>query len=289
MTKTRKIGLGRGLDALLDGVDRINAEKLSGNDTGFKILPVDLLERGRYQPRENFDPEALQELANSIRTQGMVQPIVVRALPGGKKFEIIAGERRWRAAQLGGLQEVPVIIKIAPDQIAVCMSLIENIQREDLNPMEEAVALDQLLQEFDMTHEEVASAIGRSRSAVSNLLRLLNLDKRVKDMLQEGKLEMGHARALLSLAQPKQAEVARKIIKKGLTVRETETLVKHSGKSPPLKSTVKIDANTLTLQNKLSAKLGTRVVIRQQSKQKGALQIYYNTLDELDGILGHIK
>lgn len=292
MSKRR--GLGKGLDALLG----VGAGPLAGagpagaEGAGLKTLPLDSLERGPYQPRRDFKPEALRELADSIRAQGLVQPIVARRRPGLEKYEIIAGERRWRAARLAGLREVPVVIRDAPDKMVMCIGLIENIQREDLNPLEEASALDRLIREFEMRHEDVAAAIGRSRSAVSNLLRLLELEQAVKRMLAAGELEMGHARALLSLPARQQATVARKVAQQGLSVRATEALVKTLGpdnKPGPTGPAAKAEPNTLKLQNDLSEKLGARVVIRQQRGQKGTLQIHYNSLAELDGILEHIK
>ena len=292
MSKRR--GLGKGLDALLG----VGAGPLAGagpagaEGAGLKTLPLDSLERGPYQPRRDFKPEALRELADSIRAQGLVQPIVARRRPGLEKYEIIAGERRWRAARLAGLREVPVVIRAAPDKMVMCIGLIENIQREDLNPLEEASALDRLIREFEMRHEDVAAAIGRSRSAVSNLLRLLELEQAVKRMLAAGELEMGHARALLSLPARQQATVARKVAQQGLSVRATEALVKTLGpdnKPGPTGPAAKAEPNTLKLQNDLSEKLGARVVIRQQRGQKGTLQIHYNSLAELDGILDHIK
>lgn len=290
----KRRGLGKGLDALL-GVGagpEAEAGQAAGEGAGLKTLPLDLLERGPYQPRRDFRPEALRELADSIRAQGMVQPIVARRRPGLEKYEIIAGERRWRAARLAGLREIPVVIRDAPDRTVMCIGLIENIQREDLNPLEEAGALDRLIREFDMRHEDVAAAIGRSRSAVSNLLRLLELGHEVKQMLAAGELEMGHARALLSLPAKQQPAVARKVARRGLSVRATEALVKAIGadnKSGPSGPAAKTEPNTLKLQNDLSEKLGARVIIRQQRGQKGTLQIHYNSLAELDGILDHIK
>ena len=292
MSKRR--GLGKGLDALL-GVGAgplAEAGQAVGEGAGLKTLPLDLLERGPYQPRQDFKPEALRELADSIRAQGMLQPIIARRRPGLEKYEIIAGERRWRAARLAGLPEIPVVIRDAPDRTVMCVGLIENIQREDLNPLEEAGALDRLIREFDMRHEDVAAAIGRSRSAVSNLLRLLELGHEVKQMLAAGELEMGHARALLSLPAKQQPAVARKVARRGLSVRAAEALVKAintDNKSGPTGPAAKTEPNTLKLQNDLSEKLGARVIIRQQRGQKGTLQIHYNSLAELDGILDHIK
>lgn len=292
MSKRR--GLGKGLDALLGvGAGPLAEAGPAGDEgAGLKTLPLDSLERGPYQPRRDFKPEALRELADSIRAQGLVQPIVARRRPGLEKYEIIAGERRWRAARLAGLREVPVVIRDAPDKTVMCIGLIENIQREDLNPLEEAGALDRLIREFEMRHEDVAAAIGRSRSAVSNLLRLLELEREVKRMLAAGELEMGHARALLSLPASQQATVARKVAQQGLSVRATEALVKTLGpgnKPGPAGPAAKTEPNTLKLQNNLSERLGARVVIRQQRGQKGTLQIHYNSLAELDGILAHIK
>lgn len=290
MSKRR--GLGKGLDALLGVGAGSEVGPAGAEDAGLKTLPLDSLERGPYQPRRDFKPEALRELADSIRAQGLVQPIVARRRPGLEKYEIIAGERRWRAARLAGLREVPVVIRDAPDRTVMCIGLIENIQREDLNPLEEAGALDRLIREFEMRHEDVAKAIGRSRSAVSNLLRLLELEQAVKRMLAAGELEMGHARALLSLPARQQATVARKVAQQGLSVRATEALVKTLGpdNKPGLAGpAAKTEPNTLKLQNDLSEKLGARVVIRQQRGQQGTLQIHYNSLAELDGILEHIK
>ena len=290
----KRRGLGKGLDALLGVGAGLEAEagQAAGEGAGLKTLPLDLLERGPYQPRQDFKPEALRELADSIRAQGVVQPIVARRRPGLEKYEIIAGERRWRAARLAGLREIPVVIRDAPDRTVMCVGLIENIQREDLNPLEEAGALDRLIREFDMRHEDVAAAIGRSRSAVSNLLRLLELGHEVKQMLAAGELEMGHARALLSLPAKQQPAVARKVARRGLSVRAAEALVKAintDNKSGPTGPAAKTEPNTLKLQNDLSEKLGARVIIRQQRGQKGTLQIHYNSLAELDGILDHIK
>lgn len=284
----KKRGLGKGLDALLGAHDEI--KKPSDKDS-LQTLAVDLIQRGQYQPRQNFDQTALEELASSIRAQGMVQPIVVRQLSGKNSYEIIAGERRWRAAQLAGLQDVPVIIKDVPDQTAMCLALIENIQRQDLNPLEEARALERLINEFEMTHDEIAEAVGRSRSAVTNLLRLLDLQKDVKEMLETGKLNMGHARALLSLSNPQQLETARNVIRRGLSVRATEDLVQQLTNkvktSKPVKKTK--DPNISKLENELSEQLGSSVAINHQANGRGKLEIRYNSLDELDGLLKHIQ
>ena len=222
--------LGRGLDALLSTPTGVKSENTSPEQSrgGLRHIPVDLLKRGRYQPRLDMRPESLEELANSIRAQGVVQPIVVRPIDGGAGYEIIAGERRWRAAQLAGLQEVPALVRDVPDEAAVAMALIENIQRENLNPMEEARALERLVEEFGMTHQQAAEAVGRSRAAVTNLLRLLDLDDQVKQMLERRELEMGHGRALLGLSEPAaQLAAARKVASAGLSVRETERLVRR--------------------------------------------------------------
>ena len=285
----KKRGLGKGLDALL-GNPTERVSKNSNNDS-LKTLAVDLLQRGQYQPRKNFNKDALQELADSISAQGVVQPIVVRAIPRSKKFEIIAGERRWRAAQLAGLEDVPVVIKDVPDKTVMCIALIENIQREDLNPLEEAEALARLIEEFDMTHDTIAEAVGRSRSAVTNLLRLLELNSKVKQLVEAGQIDMGHARALLTLPLAKQLSVAETVIKQGLSVRATEKLVQQlsgDSKQGKAKQAVK-DPNIQSLENDLSEKMGAKVTIKQQPKGKGMLQINYHSLDELEGILKHIK
>ena len=283
----RRHGLGKGLDALLGPfvVDGPGALETLRN------LPVDLLQRGRFQPRHGMDQESLEELASSIRAQGVLQPIVVRTLSGTDRYEIVAGERRWRAAQLAGLHEIPAVVREASDQAAMCMALIENIQREDLNPLEEAQALARLLKEFSMTHEAVAEAIGRSRSAVSNLLRLLDLNNEVKNHLDSGALEMGHGRALLALPLDKQGVTAKKIIRQGLSVRATEGLVRRMlAKSAQKKTTGgKLDPDIRKLQDGLSARLGAAVEIRHTASGKGSLLIRYHSPDELEGILSRIK
>jgi ParB family chromosome partitioning protein len=283
---TRKRALGKGLDALLGP----HAEVTLGGTEIQKILPVDLIQRGQYQPRHDMDPESLEELANSIRAQGVVQPIVVRPITGSDRYEIVAGERRWRATQLAGLHEIPAMVREVSDQVAMCMGLIENIQREDLNPLEEAQALDRLLKEFKMTHVEVAEAVGRSRSSVTNLLRLLDLDNEVKKHLDSGELEMGHGRALLALSQDGQVKAAKSIIRQGLSVRATEDLVRRLlAKDGKKKQGVKkLDPNIGKMQENLSEKLGAAVTIKYNKQGRGVLQIRYNSLDELDGILDHI-
>lgn len=285
----KKRGLGKGLDALLGNPAQRVLE--NNNSDSLKEIAVDLLQRGQYQPRRDFNKESLQELADSITAQGIIQPIVVRGLPRSEKFEIIAGERRWRAAQLAGLKDVPVVIKDVPDKTVMCIALIENIQREDLNPLEEAEALVRLIEEFDMTHETIAEAVGRSRSAVTNLLRLLELNIKVKEFVEARKIDMGHARALLALALNEQVAVAEIIIKQGLSVRATEKLVKKVlGDSQQEKEKqVSKDPNIQSLENDLSEKMGATVTIRQYDKGKGVLQINYHSLDELDGILKRIK
>jgi len=289
---TKKRGLGRGLDALIAG--RNPAELLSEQQQSgdvLRSLPVDLIQRGRYQPRIQINAERLQELADSIRAQGVVQPIVVRPIEQGR-YEIIAGERRWRASQQAGLHEIPAVIRDVPDQAAMCLALIENIQREDLNPIEEARALERLLQEFEMTHEGVAEAVGRSRAAVTNLLRLLELRPEVREMVENGDLEMGHARALLGLSKARQLEAARRVVSRGLSVRATEQLVRQqgSGKSAAKQSDGKgRDPDIARLEQDLSERLGAAVSIRHEKNGKGVLSIRYSSLDELDGILSRIK
>jgi ParB family chromosome partitioning protein len=290
----KKRGLGRGLDALLGSSSLTDAAPVpvAKSSDGLKQLPVDLIDRSPYQPRSHFNEEALQELADSIRAQGVVQPIVVRPRPGKPgRYELIAGERRWRASQLAGLHEVPSIVREdVDDQAAMAMALIENIQRQALNPMDEAVALNRLIEEFGLTHEQTADAVGRSRAAVSNMLRLLNLEEGVKAMLAEGKLEMGHARALLGLSGGAQFKAAREVAEKGLSVRETERLVKKLTSPHPTKPVTKSrDPDTQRLESELSEKLGARVHFETAKNGKGKVVIEFNSLDELDGILTHIK
>jgi len=289
----KKRGLGRGLDALLGGVEAVTTPQSgssSSQEGELRRLPVELVRRGKYQPRVDMHPESLQDLANSIKAQGVVQPIVVKPAGNGS-FEIIAGERRWRAAQLAGLQEIPAVVRDVPEKAAMAMALIENIQRENLNPMEEANALQRLIREFQLTHQEVAEAVGRSRAAVSNLLRLLELNDDVKGMVEQRQLEMGHARALLALKDSAQSAAARNVVEKGLSVRETERLVKnwttHSPSEKPAMAVV--DPDIRRLQDDLSEKLGAGVQVHHTVKGKGKLIIQYNSLDELEGILAHIK
>lgn len=286
----KKRGLGRGLDALLGAANPGGSSRIENSDGVLRKLPVESLTRGRYQPRRKIHQERLQELADSIHSQGMIQPIVVRQVVAGR-YEIIAGERRWRAAQLVGLGEVPVVIREVSEQAALAMALIENIQREDLNPLEEAQAIKRLIDEFELTHQQAAEAIGRSRTAVTNLLRLLELDSQLHPLLEEGKLEMGHARALLPLEPSLQREAARQILARGLSVRETEELARgmQSGPRPAPRKSTNIDPNIRSLQEDLSERLGTRVQVQHNASGKGRLVIQYNTLDELDGILAHVK
>lgn len=285
----KKRGLGRGLDALLGGGAEIT--EVTDSDS-LSTLPVDQIQRGQYQPRREFDTDALEELAASIKAQGLIQPIVVRSI-GKDKYEIIAGERRWRACQLAGLHDIPVVIRDVPDQTAMCMALIENIQRENLNPLEEAQALQRLLLEFEMTHEEVADAVGRSRSSVTNLLRLIDLADPVKALLVGGEIEMGHARALLSLTAIEQSTAAQKVASQNLSVRATEKLVKDmqagAKSNSAKKSKAEVDPDILNLQQELSEKIGAELVIDHKSNGKGSLVIKYHSLDELDGILKRIN
>jgi ParB family chromosome partitioning protein len=262
---------------------------MSPTDGSFCKLPVDVIQRGQYQPRVDMHQESLQDLADSISAQGVVQPIVVREIGEGR-YEIIAGERRWRAAQLAGLHEIPAVVREVDDRDAIAIALIENIQRENLNPLEEARALERLIKEFELTHEQAAEAVGRSRAAVSNLLRLLDLEDSVKEMVEQGELEMGHARALLALSGKMQLEAARQVVNHGLSVRATEGLVK-SLQRPPSGKPAKTgkDANIQRLESDLADTLGARVAVRQGRGGKGKLEISYNSLDELDGILAHIR
>ncbi len=279
-----KRGLGRGLDALL-GDAAAKEEKPAHTP---KTLPIEFLQRGKYQPRQDLNPEKLQELADSIKTQGIIQPIIVRQLETDS-YEIVAGERRWRAAQLAGLAEVPVIIKQIDDRTTMAQTLIENIQREDLNPLEEAEALRRLLNEFGMTHQDVAVAIGKSRTTVTNLLRLIDLNSEVKKLLLTRQLEMGHARALLALNEQDQVKAAQKVVKENLSVRATEKLVKQMQEEPKLAKFKSIDRDTLRLQEELTARFGAKVIIDHKESGAGKVVIAYTTLEELDGILAHLQ
>jgi ParB family chromosome partitioning protein len=279
----KKKALGRGLDALI-GHNRTVATR----DGTLKYLPLDTIQPGPYQPRSVMDPDRLQELADSITSQGVVQPILVRLSPAGG-YEIIAGERRWRAAQLAGLDSIPAVIRDVPDNIAIAIALIENIQREDLNPLEEARALKRLLDEFDMTHQQAAEAVGRSRTAVSNILRLLDLNDRVKELVDQRQLDMGHARALLALPVSGQLAAATKVINGALSVRQTEQMVRKMLAGDTKKSKPGTNPDIQRLENKLTEQLGARVNIQHQASGKGKLVIKYNSSDELEGILDHLK
>jgi ParB family chromosome partitioning protein len=306
----KKPSLGRGLAEL----SPLMARKAAAVDQGAPLpvgdriasLPLDLLQRGKYQPRLDMRPETLNELAQSIKAQGVVQPIVVRPLSGrnpgeSQRYEIIAGERRWRAAQMAGLAEIPAIVRDVPDEAAVAMALIENIQREDLNPLEEARALSRLIEEFGLTHQSAAEAVGRSRAAVSNLLRLMELSEEVKQLLEQRSIEMGHARALLSLtSRRQQIEVAALVAKKSLSVRDTEALVRRlispaqgaspAGSYPAGESATAPgrDPDIHRLELELADKLGARVMFQHTASGRGKLVVSYNSLDELEGILAHI-
>lgn len=288
----KKRGLGKSLNALLAYTSTesqpIHDMDISTHADQLTMMSVENIQRGKYQPRREMDPQALDELANSIRTQGIIQPLIIR--PVGNKYEIIAGERRWRAAQLAGLTEVPVIIRDIPDEAAVAIALIENIQREDLNPIEEAIALQRLLEEFGMTHQQVAEAIGKSRATVSNLLRLLALPADVRHMLENRLLEMGHARALLSLPEATLIETAKMVVARGLSVRETEQLVRQL-QAPVLegKSKRPQDPDILRLQDSLSDQLSLRVAIQCNAKGKGKMVIHYRNFNELDSLLAQIQ
>ena len=308
----KKRGLGRGLDSLLGGAGKTStpsteavsiqatqegepaqppaSNEADQQDGMLKLLPIEFIEPGRYQPRLDMQPEKLEELANSIRAQGVMQPIVVRQV-AKERYEIIAGERRWRASQLAQLDRIPVIIKQVPDEAAIAMALIENIQREDLNPMEEATALKRLQDEFELTQQEVADAVGKSRATVTNLMRLMSLNPEVRKFLERGDLEMGHARALLALKEGAQTEAAKTVIGKGLSVRQTEALVRRllSQQNNEPETETRLDPDIRHLQDNLAEKLGTQVILQHSAKGKGRLILKYNSLDQLDGILAHIK
>lgn len=291
----KRKGLGRGLDALLGGALPAAADE-AGEE--LREIPVDLIQPGKFQPRMRINAESLQDLADSIKAQGLVQPIVVRPLNAAaaqpvaeRHYEIIAGERRWRAAQIAGLHQVPAVVRDVPDRAAIAIALIENIQRENLNPLEEAQALQRLIGEFNMTHQQAAEAVGRSRAAVTNLLRLLELTAEVKELVERSELEMGHARALLALKGNAQTEAARRVVARHLSVRDTESLVrrllKENGGFP--KSPRRVDPNIRQLETELTEKLGAKVSIEAGSGGKGRLIIQYTSLDELDGILSRIR
>jgi ParB family transcriptional regulator, chromosome partitioning protein len=278
---SRAKGLGRGLDALLGGGDETPRETLA-------TLPVGRIRPGRYQPRTKMDQQALAELAASIRSQGLMQPVLVRPVERDR-YELIAGERRWRAAQMAGLEEVPALIREVPDDAALAMSLIENIQRENLNPMEEAAGVNRLVDEFKMTHEQAADAVGRSRSATTNLLRLLRLAKPVQEMLMEGALEMGHARALLALDGARQIEAANRVAARRLSVRDTEALVQQMLRGPAARARRKIDRDLARLEEEVSERLGTTVEIKTARKGTGKLVLHYSSLEHLEQLLKKLR
>lgn len=322
----KKKKLGKGLDALLGGAlkktqidDSVSPEAVAAaiaaapvvtaqdvtakekipKDGQLVKLPVEWLQRGKYQPRRDMDADALEELANSIKAQGVMQPIVVRPISNDQnnsvvRYEIIAGERRWRATQLAGLDTIPAVVRDVGDDAAIAMALIENIQRENLNPMEEAVAMQRLKEQYDLTHQEVADAVGKSRVTVTNLLRLITLTDEVRRMLERGDLEMGHARALLGLTENAQREAANNVVNKGLSVRQTEALVRNLHQQAEQEKAgnpveIKMDPDIRRLQDDLSEKIGVPVLVQHSAKGKGKLVLKYNSLDELDGILAHIK
>ncbi|SFN62451.1 chromosome partitioning protein, ParB family [Formivibrio citricus] len=271
-------GLGRGLDALMG----------ENTSESLQILPIAALQPGKYQPRTQMNPEALEDLAASIRAQGLMQPVLVRPV-GDDRYEIVAGERRWRASELAGLTEIPTLVREIPDEAALAMALIENIQRENLNPLEEAIGIQRLIDEFDMTHEVAADAVGKSRTTVTNLLRLLNLTEPVRDMLMNGQLDMGHARALLPLDALKQLEAAKTVALKGLSVRETEALVKRIQKPAESKLNREVDPDVRRLQEEVSERIGARVTIAPGHRGAGKLVIDYASLEQLDGLLSMLK
>ncbi|TAK75910.1 MAG: ParB/RepB/Spo0J family partition protein [Gammaproteobacteria bacterium] len=287
----KKRGLGKSLDALLayasepthHAVEEVASDS---SQEQFTKLPVGRIQRGKYQPRREIKPEALEELANSIRSQGIIQPLIVR--PIGDQYEIIAGERRFQAAKRVGLTEVPVVIRPIPDEAAIAIALIENIQRENLNPIEESIALQRLIDEFSMTHQQVADAVGKSRTSVTNLLRLLALPEEVKTLLEQGQLEMGHARTLITLPEAAQLETAQIIVARGLSVRETENLVRRL-QSPEVKNEKIVDPDIQHLQETLSHQLKLRVAIQCNAKGKGKLVIHYRSLAELNGLILQLR
>lgn len=289
---SKKRGLGKSLDALLVGShvfsdDEDGSVNMRANERLCRIS-IEMIQPGKYQPRRGMDPDALDDLASSIRAQGVIQPIVVRQVLGGR-YEIVAGERRWRAAKIAGLAEIPAIVKDIPDEAAVAIALIENIQRESLNPIEEAMAMQRLLEEFSMTHQQVAESVGKSRTNVTNMLRLLALSEEVKTMLERGELEMGHARALLVLPETLQVDAANQIVTKGLSVRDAEELARRL-QSPTLPPSVKtIDPDILRLQNDLSHRFKVPVIVRCNASGKGKIEIRYRNLTELDALLEYFQ
>ena len=282
----RKRGLGRGLDALLSGAAAVHS---AAGARELRELPLDLIRRNRFQPRRLIDPGSLEELARSIRARGVVQPVVVRPDGDGGRFELVAGERRWRAAQMAELEAIPAVVKELSDEAALGVALIENIQREDLNPIEEALALERLIDDFDLTHQEAGDAVGRSRAAVSNLLRLLDLRDDVRGRLEAGELEMGHARALLALEGEAQSRAAAEVAARELSVRETEALVRRLSAPPKDSPSRHADPDVRRLESDLAERLGAPVAIRHGARGAGRLVIRYGSLDELDGILSRIR
>ena len=285
----KKRGLGRGLDALLGGSVGSAAEAAE-SEGELRKLKVSAIQAGKYQPRHIFEDDKLEELAASIKSQGLIQPVVVRAISKGR-YELIAGERRWRAAQLAGLVEMPALVKEVADQAVIAMALIENIQREDLSPLEESQALERLIEEFSLTHQQAADAVGRSRASVSNLLRLLELPDEIRQMLDKCQLDMGHARALLTLPETRALALAREAVKNDWSVRQLEAAARGAGATTgsKSKSATKRDPNIAELERDLAAKLATRVALAHGRGGKGKLVIHYHSLDELDGILARIK
>lgn len=286
----KKRGLGRGLDALLSSANANTLQEQAGKAPASELqhLRLESIQRGKYQPRGDMDQASLEELAQSIKAQGVMQPIVVR-LTAKNTYEIIAGERRWRASQLAGLDTIPALVRDVSDEAAIAMALIENIQREDLNPVEEAIALQRLQKEFELTQQEVANAVGKSRATIANLLRLIGLPDEVKTLLAHGDLEMGHARALLGLPAEQQVEAARLVVAKGFTVRQTEALVRNMLADKPIEEKPVSDPDVKRLEQKLAERLGTQVKIKHGQKGKGQLVISYGTLEELQGVLAHIR
>lgn len=307
----KKRGLGRRLEELLAGsnktvgIDNITSAAINAGstpnteaeertesdgevkgDASLRMMPIDRIQPGRYQPRKVFQDEALQELADSIKSQGVIQPVVLR--PSGSGYELVAGERRWRAAQIAGLHEIPAVVQNINDDAAIAMGLIENIQREDLNPIEEAEALQRLIDEFDMSHLETAEVIGRSRTSVTNLLRLLKLNTDVRTLLEHGDIDAGHAKVLLALEGIAQSEAARAVVDKSMTVREAESYIRNL-QQPSVKTQQPLDPNIQSLQTELSDRLGAKVQIKQSAKGKGKLIISYSSHDELEGVMERIK
>jgi ParB family chromosome partitioning protein len=288
--KKRGLGLGRGLDALLGGGDTPEAAATE-QEGELRALSVGAIQAGKFQPRQQFDPEKIEELAASIKAQGLIQPVVVRAI-GNDRYELIAGERRWRAARKAGLDEIPALVKVVTDQAVVAMALIENIQREDLSPLEEAQALSRLIEEFGLTHQQAADAVGRSRAAVSNLLRLLDLPAAIKRLLDERKLDMGHARALATLPEARAVALAREAADKEWSVRELEEAVRRSPAAAAAKAAkpaASRDPNVAALERELAEKLAARVNVAHGRNGRGKVVIHYHSLDELEGILAHLR